>query len=315
MKGNTNLGIINEKYEILQKLGEGADSTVYKVINKENNEIYAIKVIHHYHKNEREINNELKSLNSPYIVKFYEFSQGDIILPDEKDFKSYFVFELSDKGELKNYINCGRNGFDEKHCKMIFYEILKAFQTIHNNNICHRDIKAENILLNTNKYEIKICDFGYSSETYDMLEGFFGTKQYMAPEIIMGKRYDGIKADVFSLGALLFYLRTATFLFTQAKISNGVYSKTVYDYIKEKSEMIWEMAKINPLNELTDEFKELFLKMVAFNPKERPSIDEILRDKWLEDINNLNDVERQKMKEELIKELNKREEIMKSQKI
>ena len=308
MKENCNLGTINEKYVILQELGDGAFSNVYKVINKETNEIYAIKVINHYKKNEREINEELKRLNSPYIVKFYGFSQGDIILSDEteKEFKCYFVFELSDKGELKKYINLGRNGFNEECCKMIFYEILKAFQVIHNKNICHGDIKAENILLNTDKYEIKICDFGLSSETYDMLEERSGTKQYMAPEIIMNKKYDGKKADIFSLGALLFYLRTAQFLFEQAKISNGVNPKTSYDYIKEKSGKIWEISNVNALEGISEEFKELVLKMVAFNPKERPSIDEILKDKWFDDINNLR-------KEELIKEFKHREEIMKLQ--
>ena len=315
MKENSTSGTINEKYVILQKLGEGAYSTVYKVTNKETNEIYAIKVIHRYNKNEMEINKELKSLNSPYIVKFYELSQGEIVLPDEAeaDFKPYFVFELSDKGELKNYINIGGNGFDEKHCKMIFYEILKAFQIIHNKYICHRDIKAENILLNTDKYEIKICDFGFSSETYDMLDGYFGTKQYMAPEIIMDKRYDGIKADIFSLGVLLFYIRTASFLFEQAKLSNGVNPKTAYDYIKEKNGKVWEMIKINPLDELSGDFKELIFRMLAFNPKERPSVDEILKDEWMKEISNLPDDERQKLKEDLIKEFKKREEIMESQ--
>lgn len=307
MKENCNLGTINEKYIILQELGKGAFSNVYKVVNKETKEIYAIKVINHFNKSEREINEDLKSLNSPYIVKFYGFSQGDIILSEaEKEFKCFFIFELSDKGELNNYINLGGNGFNEECCKMIFYEILKAFQAIHSKNICHRDIKAENILLNTDKYEIKICDFGLSSETYDMLEETFGTKQYMAPEIIMNKKYDGKKADIFSLGVLLFYLRTAHFLFEQAKISNGVNPKTAYDYVKEKSGKIWEISNVNALEGISEEFKDLFLRMVAFNPKERPSVDEILKDKWFDDINDLN-------KEELIKEFKHREEIMKLQ--
>lgn len=302
--------IIDQKYIILDKLGEGAYSTVYKVQNKETNEILALKVIeNHFFYNEFKINNKLKSINSPYIVKFYKYSQWE---QDGTDLKPYFVFELSDKGELNNYINCGKDGFDERFCKMIFLEIVKAFQILHNEDICHRDIKAENILLNSAKYEIKICDLGFSSETDEMLKGKFGTKQYMAPEIIMGKEYDGKKVDIFSLGVLLFYLRTAKFLFEKAIISEGNNPKSVYDYIKEKNEKVWEISKLNALDKLSNKFKELFIKMVAFNPKERPSIDEILNDKWFDEINNLTNDEREKLKDELIYEFKQREKIIKS---
>ena len=300
--------IIDEKYAILEKLGQGAYSTVYKVLNKETNELFAIKVIEgHFFNNEFKINNKLRSLNYPYIVKFFKYSQWE----DGSDLKPYFVFELSDKGELNNYINSGKDGFSEKFCKMIFYEIIKAIQILHNEGICHRDIKAENILLNGDNYEIKICDLGFSTETDDMLEGEFGTKQYIAPEIIMKKEYDGKKADIFSLGVLLFYLRTTRFLFEQAKIYEVNKPKTVYDYIKEKSEKVWEISELNEIGKLSDEFKELFLKMVAFNPKERPNIDEILKDKWFNEINNLTDDERQKLKDKLIKEFQQREEDIK----
>lgn len=302
--------IIDQKYIILDKLGEGAYSTVYKVQNKETNEILALKVIeNHFFYNEFKINNKLKSINSPYIVKFYKYSQWE---QDGTDLKPYFVFELSDKGELNNYINCGKDGFDERFCKMIFLEIVKAFQILHNEDICHRDIKAENILLNSAKYEIKICDLGFSSETDEMLKGKFGTKQYTAPEIIMGKEYDGKKVDIFSLGVLLFYLRTAKFLFEKAIISEGNNPKSVYDYIKEKNEKVWEISKLNALDKLSNKFKELFIKMVAFNPKERPSIDEILNDKWFDEINNLTNDEREKLKDELIYEFKQREKIIKS---
>ena len=282
--------VLNENYVIIKKLGEGAYSSVYKVLNPETNEMLAMKVINKYCKNEMPINIKLSTIQSPYIIKYLGYSQGDIKIENNKDYKSYFLFELANKGELSNYINCGKNGLSEGQTKLIFCDILKGFHEIHKAEICHRDIKAENILLNTDDYNIKISDFGFSADSSELLDGIYGTQQYMAPEIIMDKEYDGIKADIFSLGVLLFYIRTSKFLFEQAK------TNTAYDYIKN-----------NKKYGLSKEFKDLFLQMVAFNPDERPTIQEILNGEWMKDIINLSEDEFKKMKQELTEELKERE--------
>ena len=311
---NNYLGVLNEKYPIIEKLGEGAYSSVYKVLNPETNELLAVKVVHKYCKNEMKINKQLSKIQSPYILKYLDFSQGTIKIEHNEDFKPYFLFELANKGELSAYINCGKNGFSEIQTKFIFYDILKGFHEIHNAEICHRDIKAENILLNTDDYNIKISDFGFSADSSDLQNGIYGTKQYMAPEIIMDKEYDGIKADIFSLGVLLFYIRTSKFLFDQAKTTKSNVSKTTYDYIKNNKEIIWTIAETNGIYGLTKEFKDLYIKMVAFNPDERPTIQEILNGEWMKEIINLSEDEFKKMKQELTEELKEREAIILSQK-
>lgn len=300
-----NLGLINNKYIIIEQLGEGGYSTVYKV-KDEKNKLYAIKVVEIYCKEEKKLNQKLSEINSNYIIKLIDFSQGPIKIDYNEDYKSYFLFELADKGDLYKYINCGKNGFNETHSKLIFYDILKAVQAIHKLKICHRDIKAENILLVSDNYNIKLCDFGFSSDSSEFLHGSFGTKNYMAPEIIMDKDYDGMKADIFSLGVLLLNIRTNKFLFEQAKIGNNVNS-TVYDYIKNKDEKIWEKSETTGIKGLHEDFKELFLNMVAFNPKERPSVEQILTSKWMKEVNNLSENTRIKKREELINEFKSRE--------
>ena len=199
---NNTIGFLNKKYPIIEKLGEGAYSSVYKTLNPETNELLAVKIIHKYCKNEMKINIQLSKIQSPYILKYLGYSQGTIKIEHNEDFKSYFLFELANKGELSAYINYVKNGFSDIQTKLIFYDILKGFNEIHNAEICHRDIKAENILLNTDDYNIKISDFGFSEDSSNLQNGIYGTKQYMAPEIIMDKEYDGIKADIFSLGVL-----------------------------------------------------------------------------------------------------------------
>ena len=309
---NNNLGVLNDNFIIKEKLGEGGYSTVYKVSNSSTNQEYAAKIVEHYCRNEIPINKKLSEIQSPYIIKYIEYSQGAIKIGNNEEYKPYFLFELANKGDLSKYLEYGKNGFSEIHSKFISYEILKAFQEIHKAGICHRDIKAENILYDTDNYNIKICDFGFSSDNSQLQNGLFGTKCYMAPEIIMEKEYDGIKADIFSLGVLFLYIRTNKFLFDQAKITNG--AQTTYDYIKNKSDKIWKIAETNCICGLTMEFKELYLKMVAFNPHERPSIKEILNGKWMKEIIDLSENEYMKIKKEVVEKFKKREAFILSHK-
>lgn len=298
------LGLLNEKYIIKEKLGEGACSTVYKVQDMSTNKEYAAKVVEHYCKNEYQINKKLSELQNPYIIQLIEFSQGTIKIGNSQDYKAYYIFELANKGELTNYLGGNNKGFSEIHTKFIIYDILKGFQEIHNAEICHRDIKTENILLSSDDYKIKICDFGFSSNTSELLEGKYGTQYYMAPEIIMGKEYDGIKADIFSLGVLLFNIRTNKFIFDKAKVTNNKNNPTKYDYIKQRNEKIW---KLNNIYDLSQDFKELYLSMVAFNPKERPTIQQILDGPWMQGIINLSESDFIKIKKEVINEFKQRE--------
>ena len=101
------------------------------------------------------------------------------------------------------YVSCPGQGFKEKLGKLIFYKILKGIQAIHEAGICHRDIKPQNILFDKD-FNIKICDFGYSTHNDENLTDLVGTPSYGAPEILNEEPYDGFKADIFSLG--VYYL-------------------------------------------------------------------------------------------------------------
>ena len=298
---NNDLGSIDNKYIIQKELGVGAYSIVYQVKEKEKGEEYAAKVIIHYQKNEIKVSQILSSTNSPYIIKFIKFDQGEIKVRNKVEFRSYIIYELCPKGSLEKYLSYGLGGFDENQSKFIFSEILIGIQECHKKGICHLDIKAENIFLG-NEFNIKIGDFGFSS-TNSFLEGDYGTRGYKAPEVTNDKEYDGIKADIFSLGVLLLNIRTGKFLFKEANESK---EKTVYDLVKDKDQRIWNIVESNDITGLSDEFKSLFLRMVSLNPKDRPSIDDILKDKWF----NLSKEERIKVAGEVRNEFIDREEIL-----
>jgi serine/threonine protein kinase len=301
---NNDLGFIDDKYIIKKELGVGAYSIVYQVKERTNGNEYAAKVIKDYFRfDEVKISQFLSTTNCPYIINFKEFSQGDIRVGNNVDFRPYIIYELCPKGSLEKYLSHGLGGFDENQSKFIISDIAKGVHECHKKGICHLDIKAENIFLDC-KFTPKLGDFGFSSFN-SILEGDYGTRGYKAPEVTNDKEYDGIKADIFSLGILLLNIRTGKLLSTELKISlKENKKKTIYDLVKDKDERIWNIFEINGITGLSNDFKSLFLRMVSINPIERPSIDIILQDKWF----NLSNEQRINLAEDVRKEFIDREE-------
>ena len=136
-----------------------------------------------------------------------------------------------------------------------------------------------------------------------------GTPYYCAPEILENKFYDPEKVDYFSIGALLFVLMTKKLAFEEARTFEFVQreSQNLYDLIKRKEiddywdiiEIIFEIKKLSP------EFKELFIKMVAYNPSERPSFEEIMNSKWMKEIKEADENQLNELREKMITEIKK----------
>ena len=314
-------GILDKRYSLECEIGDGATSTVYKVKDSLSGKYYAVKIFKkHLEIFNREILFNKKIVkstdNNHYFIKYISSSlKGTLDIDGFKETKPYILYELASKGDLYKYITCYGNGFNEKYSKIISYKVLKALKTLHKLKICHRDIKADNILLTEENFDIKIADFGLSGFTYGingkiLQKGKVGTEEYMAPEVIEEKEYDGEKADIFSTGVLLFTILTSKIPFPIAKIFNeGNKIKQLYRFIKEKDEeKYWETLKEKNIDGLSPEFKDLFLKMVAFDPMERPTIKEILNHIWMREVSILSEEEFKKYEEDLISELEEREE-------
>jgi serine/threonine protein kinase len=309
-------GLLDETLRIKCILGEGGYSTVYKVRDEDKNKEYAAKIVETYCKDEYKINQILTNTNNKHFIKLISFSQGDVKLETGTDFKPYFLFELASKGNLQDYID-NMNGFPELLSKIIFKEILEPMLIMHSKGICHRDIKPKNILLDTEEFIIKITDFGLSviCSEYELLSGSCGTEQYKAPEVLKDKDYDGKKADIFSLGILLLNIMTGKYLFENADYSKDDKIKqnsTVYDYIRlNKDDLLWKKAEKIGIFGLTPEFKKLFLDMVSFDPKKRPSVEDILKYEWMKEVEMLSEDELKNLK---VEEFRKREKKINSSK-
>ena len=103
-------------------------------------------------------------------------------------------------------------------------QILQGLTYMHARQICHRDIKLENLIFNEATETVKIIDFGFSTSCKEKLKVFCGTPSYMAPEIVSKKEYSGAAADVWSSGVVMYVMLTGDLPF-KSNDEKGLYRK------------------------------------------------------------------------------------------
>jgi serine/threonine protein kinase len=281
--------IIGKEYLIEKHLDDGATSHVYLVKSIQKGTTFAAKVfLSHtdFFDKEVEILKSLSLQKHPGIINLYSYGDEPIIkngIP-EKENKQYIIIDYLPNNDLFAYVK-ESNGLDEGKAKLIFYKILKAVEHCNKCGICHRDLKLDNILLDKNNNPI-LCDFGYSNfiNESQKFSDYVGTVSYASPEILRRTPYDGIKSDIFSLGVILFCMIFCKFGFSEARKSDHLY-RLIY---RKNYENYWvsigEKIGNDKINNVSKEFKNLYCKMVAYNPDERPSIEQILNDDWMKDV-------------------------------
>ena len=284
-------GFIGEKYSILEQKGFGYTSLVFKVQDNTTKAIYACKVYVNVEKSfytEKEILHDLthNPETQPYIANLIDEGEDNIIARGLEEGKyKYIVLEYLPKGSLDDYIKYPDEPFSELHAKFIFSKILDAVEACHKAGKCHRDLKLDNILINENPI-LKLCDFGFATNNNNLLRGGVGDCRYCAPEMFRNEKYDGNKADIYSLGIILFALNTNLFLFDDSRINNEFYFQIYLasDY-PQYIQTFWEKVKEKyPTMKASKELKELYIKMISFYPKDRPDFKEISESEYMKEI-------------------------------
>ena len=269
-----NLETIDNIYSILEIKNREPSFTTYSVIHNQTQVNYLIDVFNdHIPANMINILNNLNALNNPYIIHYVGNGNGPIVLNNKPPVnREYIVYENIIHSDLYLYLTINHNQrFTERQAKFIFKKILEGIRAMHNANICHRDLKAENILLDEN-YNPKISGFYFSCINANNLQDIHGITPYTAPELLLNQPYNGIQSDIFSLGQLLFVLVTGRLGFNNANQNDNFYRLIINP---QNHAQYW--AILNDLN-LSQSFKNLFVSMVAQNPGQRPTIDQILND-------------------------------------
>ena len=252
-------------FEIIDKLGDGAYSVVYKVKRKQDNNIYALKKVKLKGLSEKEKQNALNevrilaSVKSNFVISYKE------AFIDEEDSSLCLVMEYADKGDLYQKISQFKKIgclIEEIDVWRIFIQMVKGLKALHDLKILHRDLKSANIFLFSDG-SAKIGDLNVSKVVYKGL-GYTqtGTPYYASPEVWKDQPYDN-KSDIWSLGCVTFEMLALRPPF-RAENMEKLYNKVIKGQYGKISERY------------SDDIKEIIKFMLKVSPADRPSCGQIL---------------------------------------
>ncbi|KAJ1440059.1 Serine/threonine-protein kinase, active site [Sesbania bispinosa] len=294
------------KYELGRTLGEGNFAKVKFARHVETGEHMAIKILDKEkvlkHKMIGQIKREIstmKLIRHPNVIRMYEVMASKT--------KIYIVLEFVTGGELFDKI--ARNGkLKEDEARKYFQQLICAVDYCHSRGVFHRDLKPENLLLDANGV-LKVSDFGLSALPQQVREDGLlhttcGTPNYVAPEVIHNKGYDGAKADLWSCGVILFVLMAGYLPFEENNLMalyksgmewltpNAIGNKQHIMLCKNYFHLIGDLNKESPYGEeifkaeftcppwFSSSAKKLIKRILDPNPSTRITISEVIENEW-----------------------------------
>ncbi|ANB13441.1 non-specific serine/threonine protein kinase [Sugiyamaella lignohabitans] len=255
-------------YSIIRLIGTGSFGKVYLASHKFTKSKVVLKSSPKEQPNlVREIHHH-RQFKHPHIARLYE-----IIVTETS---VWMVLEYCPGDELYTYLVNNNGQLKPDETKKIFSELCGAVTYTHSKNCAHRDIKLENTLLDK-RHNVKLVDFGFTREyenSRTMLDTVCGTSCYMAPEILMGKKYSGEAIDVWSLGVILY-----TLLYGEMPFEEETDVDTRMKIINEEPSY-GDFVRGKPVPE---DGKNLVKLLLSKDPKQRLALEEILQHPYLED--------------------------------
>ncbi|XVE83105.1 hypothetical protein DITRI_Ditri16bG0060700 [Diplodiscus trichospermus] len=259
-----------ERYEILKDIGSGKFGVAKLVRDKLSGELYAVKYIERGPKIDEHVQREIvnhRSLKHPNIIRFKEV----LLTPTDLA----IAMEYAAGGELFERI-CNAGRFSEDEARYFFQQLISGVSYCHAMQICHRDLKLENTLLDgSTAPRLKICDFGYSKSSvfHSQPKSTVGTPAYIAPEVLSRKEYDGKIADVWSCGVTLYVMLVGAYPFEDPDDPRN-FRKTIQRILSVH-------YSIPDYVRVSKECTHLLSRIFVANPEKRITIPEIEQHPWL----------------------------------
>ncbi|XP_072310969.1 serine/threonine-protein kinase SIK3 homolog isoform X3 [Eucyclogobius newberryi] len=252
-------------YEIERTIGKGNFAVVKLATHVITKAKVAIKIVDKTQlddENLKKIFREvqiMKLLKHPHIIRLFQVMETERMI--------YLVTEYASGGEIFDHL-VAHGRMAEKDARKKFKQIVAAVHFCHCRSIVHRDLKAENLLLDHN-LNIKIADFGFSNlfSRGQLLKTWCGSPPYAAPELFEGKEYDGPKVDVWSLGVVLYVLVCGALPFDGSTLQNL------------RARVLSGKFRI-PFFMSTD-CEYLIRHMLVLEPSRRLSMEQICKNKWM----------------------------------
>ncbi|XP_034405204.1 serine/threonine-protein kinase SIK2 isoform X3 [Cyclopterus lumpus] len=252
-------------YDIERTLGKGNFAVVKLARHRITKTEVAIKIIDktqldavNLEKIYREVQ-IMKMLDHPHIIKLYQVMETKNML--------YLVTEYAKNGEIFDYL--AKHGrLSELEARRKFWQILSAVEYCHNRNIVHRDLKAENLLLD-GQMNIKIADFGFGNffQPGEPLSTWCGSPPYAAPEVFEGQQYEGPQLDIWSMGVVLYVLVCGALPF------DGPTLPVLRQRVLE--------GRFRIPYFMTEDCEHLIRRMLVLDPSKRLSVAQIKEHKWM----------------------------------
>lgn len=258
-----------DKYELVKDIGSGNFGVARLMRNKETEELVAMKYIERGPKIDENVAREIinhRSLRHPNIIRFKEV----VLTPTHLA----IVMEYAAGGELFERI-CNAGRFSEDEARYFFQQLISGVDYCHFMQICHRDLKLENTLLDGSPApRLKICDFGYSKSSllHSRPKSTVGTPAYIAPEVLSRKEYDGKSADVWSCGVTLYVMLVGAYPFEDPADPKN-FRKTI-------QRIMAVQYKIPDYVHISQDCRHLLSRIFVTNSSKRITIKEIKSHPW-----------------------------------
>lgn len=279
---------IDKKFAILKQIGEGGFGGIFLGLD-ENNKYCAVKLNNMEKTEEIEREIELmKWFDHPNVLSIDHYSIKNGLLENEtgetvSKTVSYIVMPFATKGDLGTYLT-GDSYFEEDIAVFFFHQILHGINHIHEKRYVHLDMKPDNILI-TKDWQLKIADFGLSQHLKgEDGNGNFnkrrcGTTSFWSPEISLNFEYNGVQADLYAIGIILFVMIFGCRPFRESKTSDPLFMKLLQQPLAFWMAHPVTRSRIKSRT-VSEEVVDLLARMLVVNPEERLSKEGIRSHKW-----------------------------------